>query len=260
MSETFIHPTAIIHPGAEIGTGVQIGPFSVIGPETKIGDGTWIDSHVVVSQRTTIGKNNKIWRFASVGTEPQDLKFKGEKASLEIGDGNMIREYVNISIGTEGGGMLTKVGSRSLFMVNVHIGHDCQVGDDCVFANGVSLAGHVEVGHRAVLGGHSAVHQFCKLGGATMVAGGAIVVQDVPPFVLVHGNHAEPNGLNLTGLRRLGFDSKKIGELKEMYRLVYRANLTLDDAVTSIKASVADSPEKQIWLDFISQSKRGLAR
>ena len=260
MSETFIHPTAIVAQGAEIGVGVHVGAFSIIGPEVKLGDETWIDSHVVIANQTIVGQRNKIWRFASLGTEPQDLKYKGEKASLLIGDENMIREYVNMSVGTEGGGMLTKVGSRSLFMVNVHVGHDCQVGDDSVFANGVSLAGHVEIGNRAVLGGHSAVHQFCKLGPLTMTAGGAIVVQDVPPFVLVHGNHAAPNGLNLTGLRRQGYSGEKLAAIKEMYRLTYRANMTLDDALSAIKTTVPDSDDRQLWLDFIARAKRGLAR
>ncbi len=260
MNETFIDPRAIIHPGAQIGHGVHIGPWTIIGPKVVIGDGTWIDSHVVVANRTTIGKNNKIWRFSSLGTEPQDLKFRGEDAALEIGDSNLIREYVNVSIGTEGGGMITKIGSGSLLMVNVHIGHDCIVGDDCIFANGVSLAGHVEVGRHAVLGGHCGVHQFCKIGSMSMSAGGSIIVQDAAPFILVQGNHASPTGLNLTGLKRKGFDSKKIAEIKEMYRIVFRSNLTLADAIQAIKNDIPDSPERKIWISSIESSTRGLAR
>lgn len=260
MKETIIDSRAIIHPGAQIGAGVQIGPWSIIGPKVVIGDGTWIDSHVVISNRTTIGRNNKIWRFSSLGTEPQDLKFKGEDAALVIGDNNLIREYVNVSIGTEGGGMVTKIGSGTLLMVNVHIGHDCIVDDDCIFANGVSLAGHVEVGRYAVLGGHCAVHQFCKIGSMSMSAGGSIIVQDAAPFTLIQGNHASPNGLNLTGLKRRGFDSKKISEIKEMYRIVFRSNLTLADAIQNIKDSISDSPERELWVTSIESSKRGLAR
>ena len=163
-----------------------------------------LKSHVVVQGKTTLGAKNKIWSFASLGTEPQDLKYHGEDAELICGDECMIREYVNLSIGTEGGGGITQVGSRNLFMVNTHIAHDCIIGSDCIIANGVSLAGHVEVHDQAVLGGHVAVHQFCRIGSLAMIAGGAGVAQDVPPFFLVHGNHAKPVGLNLVGLRRAG--------------------------------------------------------
>lgn len=260
MSENLIHPTAIIHEGASLGQGVKVGPWSIIGPNVVVGDHTWIDSHVVIEGKTTIGQHNKIWRFASLGTSPQDLKYKGEEAALVIGDHNMIREYVNISIGTEGGGMLTRVGSHSLFMVNVHVGHDSIIGDHCVFANGVSLAGHVEIGSMAVVGGHVAVHQYCKLGAYSMTAGGSIIVQDVTPFILVQGNHASPHGLNLTGLKRQGFDTKRIGVIKAMYRLVYRSDLPLEQAVTQIRETIEDSPDRTLWLAALEGSKRGLAR
>ncbi len=260
MTDSLIHPTAVVHKGAVLGQGVRVGPWSIIGPKVTIGDDTWIDSHVVIEGRTTIGRANKIWRFSSIGTSPQDLKFRGEDAALIIGDSNQIREYVNISIGTEGGGMLTKIGSHSLFMVNVHVGHDCIIGDHCVFANGVSLAGHVEIGNQTVVGGHVAIHQFCKIGSYSMTAGGSIIVQDVTPFILVQGNHAKPHGLNLTGLRRQGFDAKRLADIKEMYRWVYRSNLPLEQAVAQIKETIKESPDRALWLSAVERSKRGLAR
>ena len=259
MTETKIHNTAIVADTAEIGSGVTIGPYSIIGPHVKIGDNTTIDSHVVIDGRTTIGSGNRIWRFASIGTEPQDLKFKGEPGELFIGDNNMIREYVNMSIGTEHGGMKTIVGSGNLFMVNVHVGHDCIIGDKCIFANGVSLAGHVELGDHIFMGGHSAIHQFCKMGSYSMTAGGSTVVQDVPPFVAVHGLRASPSGLNLILMKRQGFAKEQINQVKEIYKTIYRSNFTLDEAKEKI-ANIGTDGHPKLFLDFLNSSTRGIAR
>jgi UDP-N-acetylglucosamine acyltransferase len=259
LSEFKVHPTAIVADTAEIGNDVEIGPFSIIGPNVKIGDGTWIDSHVVIEGRTTLGSGNKIWRFASIGTRPQDLKYHGEDAVLIIGDNNMIREYVNMSIGTEHGGMKTVIGSGNLFMVNVHVGHDCIIGDNSIFANGVSLAGHVELENHIFLAGHSAVHQFCKLGSYSMAAAGAIVTQDVPPFVTVQGLRASPNGLNSVLMKRQGFSKEEISLVKNIYKTIYRSGLPFDDAKAKIK-ELGDSDLVKLFSDFLNSSTRGICR
>lgn len=254
-----IHPTAIVAESAELGTDVTVGPYSIIGPKVKIGDGCWIDSHVVIDGNTTLGSRNKVWRFASIGTLPQDLKYNGEDASLSIGDDNLIREYVNISIGTEHGGMITKIGSQNLFMVNVHVGHDCIIGSHCIFANGVSLAGHVEMEDHIFLAGHSAVHQFCKLGAYSMAAAGSTVIQDVPPFVTVHGLRASPNGLNTVLMKRQGFKKEDVALVKDIYKLIYRKGLTLDDAKKQI-FDLGDTGLPKLFSDFLNASTRGICR
>lgn len=259
MIDSIIHPTAIIAKEAEIDEGVHIGPFSIIGPDVKIGAGTWIDSNVVIEGHTKIGSNNKIWRFASLGTRPQDLKYKGEDAELIIGNNNMIREYVNMSIGTEHGGMKTVVGSDSLFMVNVHVGHDSVVGDKCILANGVSLAGHVELGDHVYMAGHSAIHQFCKMGAYSMAAGGAIITQDVPPWVTVHGNRAAPVGFNVVLMKRLGFDPTQIDAVKKAYKILYRSNLSLEESLVQI-AELPVEDIKDTMLSFLKDCPRGICR
>lgn len=258
--ETKIHPSAVVDKKARLGVGVEVAPFAVIGPKAILGDGVKVSSHVVISGRTTIGARTRIWPFASIGTEPQDLKFGGEDAELICGEDNMFREYVNISIGTDGGGGKTVIGSKNLLMVNTHIAHDCIIGDECIIANGVSLAGHVEVGHKAVLGGHSAVHQFSKVGDLAMLAGGSIVVQDVPPYCTVSGNHASSSGLNLTGLRRAGFKREMISEVKAMYKLLYRSNLTVDDAIIQMRETLSDSEPLNAFISFLQNSTRGVCR
>lgn len=259
-TQTKIHPTAIIDKGAELGTNVVIGPYSIIGAKVKIDDNCIIESHVHIKGRTTLGKGNHIWSFASIGTEPQDLKFKGEDTELICGENNLIREYVNLSIGTQGGGGKTIVGSGNLFMVGTHVAHDCIIGNDCIIANGVSLGGHVEIGNKAVLGGHAAFHQFTKIGDLAMIAGGSIVVQDVPPYCMVHGNHASPSGLNMIGLKRAGFSSENITSVKAMYRLLYSSGLTLDDAIETILREVSPSLSRNVFIEFLKKSNRGICR
>ena len=262
MSETSVdvHPSAQIERGAELGVGVKVGPFSIIGSKVKIGDGSRVDSHAVIRGRTQIGSKNLVFPFTSIGTIPQDLKYRGEDSELIIGDENVIREYVNISIGTDDGGGITRIGSNNLFMVNTHIAHDCIVGNKCVFANGVSLGGHVEVGNNAVIGGHVACHQFTKIGEFAMLAGGAIVVQDVLPFSIVHGNHASPSGLNVVGLKRAGMKLETLTQIKKMYKTVYQSQLTLEDAMNVIKDTIEPSRYKDSFLTFIENSARGICR
>ena len=197
-----IHPSAVVSSKAQIGDNVEIGPFCVVGDDVKIGEGTILKSHVVVEGDTVIGKNNIIFPFASIGLEPQDLKFKGEKSRVEIGDNNKIREHVTIHLGTQDGAMVTKIGSNCLLMVGVHIAHDCVVGNHVIFANNATLAGHVEVGDHVVIGGLSAVHQFVRIGAGAMIGGMSGVESDVFPNGLVMGERASLAGLNLVGLKR----------------------------------------------------------
>ena len=257
---TEIHPTAIIEQGAELGVGVQVGPYAIIEGKAQVGDGCVIASHAQIRGRTQIGADCRIWSFAAVGTEPQDLKYQGEDSRLVIGERNMIREYVNISIGTDLDNGITIIGSDNLLMVNVHVAHDCVVGNSCVIANGVSLAGHVQVQDAAVLGGHSAFHQFTCVGRLSMIAGGSIVVQDVPPYCRVHGDHAKPKGLNAVGLKRHGFSREDTSDIKAMYKRLYQMGLTFDDAQECIEKEIKPSPHRTIFLDFLKKSTRGVCR
>ncbi len=222
-----IHKTAIIDPKAKISDNVNVGAYSVIGPNVEIGSGTEVHSHVIITGDTKIGSNNKIYPFASIGNDPQDLKFKGEKTKLEIGNNNKIREYVTINPGTDGGGGLTRVGSNCLFMVSAHIAHDCVVGDNVILANNVPLGGHAHVDDNAIIGGNSAVQQFTRVGKFAMIGGMCGVVRDVIPYGIVHGNRSILHGLNLIGLRRKNIPNKEIITLSEAYKEIFRdENLT----------------------------------
>lgn len=259
-SDTVIHPTAIVEQGASLGVGVRVGPFSVIGAKAVIGDRTEIQSHVVISGRVQMGCENLVSSYASIGSRPQDLKFKGEDSELIIGERNMLREYCNISLGTEGGGGKTIVGSDNLFMVYTHIAHDCRVGNRVIAANNVALAGHVIVDDGAVLGGLSAVHQFCRVGRLAMIAAGAKVVQDVVPYGMVHGDRARINGLNVVGLRRLGISNSDLQVIKAMYHIVFDSNLTVEDALSKINTEIRDCEFRTQWVDFLKGSERGICR
>jgi len=254
----FVHPTAVVARGAELGSGVRVGPNVMIGPKVVLGDNVKIGAGAVLDGRTKIGEGTQIFPFASVGSAPQDLKYKGEDAELTIGRENRIREYVNISIGTEGGGGKTVIGDHNLVMVYTHIGHDCIIGNHCIFANGVQLAGHVIVGNYVVFGGLAGAHQFSRYGDLAMIAAGAMVSQDVPPFCMVHGNHARIAGLNVVGLRRAG--SKNLSVIKTMYRHVFSDNLTLADAIAKITADVESCPEREAFIKFLNASERGICR
>lgn len=255
-----IHPQAIIDPTARLGKGVQVGPFSIIGPDVEVGDGTWVGPHVVIQGPTRIGTHNRIFQFASIGEVPQDLKFAGERSYLEIGDRNTIREGVTMSRGTAGGGGVTRIGDDNLFMAYVHIAHDCQVGNRTVFANTATLAGHVEVGDGAVLGGFVGVHQFCKIGQGVMMGVGCVALKDIPPYLMAYGNPASPHGLNARGLKRQGAGSTTIEALKEAYKLVYRSGLTVEAALQQLVPIAERHPEVATFAEFIRHAERGIIR
>ena len=222
-----IHNTAIIDPKAKISSSVSIGAFTVIGPNVEIGENTIIQSHVSIIGNTKIGKNNKIYPFASIGNDPQDLKFDGEVTKLEIGDNNKIREYVTVNPGTKGGGGLTKVGNNCLFMVSSHIAHDCLVEDNVILANNVPLGGHAHIEENVIIGGNSAVQQFTRVGKSSMIGGMCGVVRDIIPYAMVHGNRSILQGLNLIGLRRKNIPNKEILVLTEAYKEIFKdENLT----------------------------------
>ena len=222
-----IHNTAIIDPKAKISSSVSIGAFTVIGPNVEIGENTIIQSHVSIIGNTKVGKNNKIYPFASIGNDPQDLKFDGEVTKLEIGDNNKIREYVTVNPGTKGGGGLTKIGNNCLFMVSSHIAHDCLVEDNVILANNVPLGGHAHIEENVIIGGNSAVQQFTRVGKSSMIGGMCGVVRDIIPYAMVHGNRSILQGLNLIGLRRKNIPNKEILVLTEAYKEIFKdENLT----------------------------------
>ena len=218
-----IHKTAIVDPKAKISANVNIGPYSIIGPNVEIGDDTVINSHVSISGYTKIGKKNKIYPFASIGNNPQDLKYNGEKSYLEIGDSNTIREYVSINPGTDGGGGLTKIGNNCLFMVSSHVAHDCVIGDNVVAVNNVAIGGHVHVDDNVIIGGNSAVHQFIRIGKFAMIGGMCAVIRDVIPYGLVHGNRSVLQGINLIGLRRNNISNQDIALLGKAYKEIFKS-------------------------------------
>jgi len=250
-----IHKTAIIDSNAKISENVIIGPYSVIGPNVEIGVGTVVESHVNISGNTIIGSNNKIYPFASIGNDPQDLKFKGEKTSLEIGDNNKIREYVTINPGTEGGGGKTKVGNNCLFMVSSHIAHDCIVGDNVILANNVPLGGHAHVDDNAIIGGNSAVQQFTRVGKFAMIGGMCGVVRDVIPYGIVHGNRSILQGLNLIGLRRKKIPNKEIISLNEAYKIIFK-NENLTENLRNLSNDLRKNELVSEVVNFIEKDKK----
>ncbi len=255
-----IHSTAIVDASARVADGVEVGPYSIIGEHVEIGAGSRIGPHVVIKGPTRIGERNRIFQFASVGEDPQDLKYDGEPTSLEIGDANTIREYVTINRGTEGGGAVTRVGSNNLLMALVHIAHDCQVGDRTVFANGASLAGHVTIGDHAILAGFSCIHQFCVIGEHAFVGLNSVVNRDVAPFTLVVGNYAEAHGINKNGLRRRAFDDATIAALHRAYRALVRHHGAREAAVESLGDLPTQFPAVARFIEFIRASERGIVR
>jgi UDP-N-acetylglucosamine acyltransferase len=256
-----IHPTAIIAPGAKLDPTVEVAPYAVIGEHVTIGAGTRVGPHAVIEGRTEIGQDNQIFQFTSIGAIPQDLKFHGEISTLKIGDRNKIREFVTIHLGTADGGGVTTVGSDCLFMAYSHVAHDCIIGNHVILANGATMAGHVEVDDYAILGGLSAVHQFGRIGCHVMASGGSMIAQDVAPYSIVQGDRAKTVGLNLTGLKRRGFSSEALANVKQLYKIVFRSNLKLEDALARIEDEFDTSAEEvATYLNFIKRSERGLAR
>ncbi|MDR0564934.1 MAG: acyl-ACP--UDP-N-acetylglucosamine O-acyltransferase [Azoarcus sp.] len=255
-----IHATAIVHPGAKIGDEVEIGAYSIIGEHVEIGDRTWIGPHVVLEGHTRIGVENRIFQFASLGGEPQDKKYSAEPTRLEIGDRNVIREYCTFNVGTAQDAGVTRIGNDNWIMAYVHIAHDCQVGNNTIFANGASLAGHVHVDDWVIFGGFSGVRQFVRVGAHSFIAATAILLQDVPPYVNAVGNPAAPHGINSEGLRRRGFSPEAISMIKKAYRILYRSNLSLAQAREQITELAESQTEIRLLADFIGVSGRGLVR
>ncbi len=255
-----IHPTAIIDPAARLGNDVSVGAYSIIAGSVEIGDNTWVGPHVVIDGPTRIGRDNRIYQFASIGADPQDKKYHGERATLEIGDRNLIREFVTFNRGTEDGIGVTRIGSDNWIMAYVHIAHDCVVGDNVTFANSASLAGHVRVDDWVVLGGFTLVHQFCQIGIHAFTAMGAIINRDVPPFITVAGSVAAPKGINSEGLRRRGYDGDRIRSIKRAYRTLYLSGLPLAEALEKLEVAAEESPDVRVMLDFIGRSQRSLVR
>ena len=255
-----IHPTAVIDDAVKIGADVTIGPYSVIGPKVEIGDGTWIGPHVVINGPTKIGKENRIYQFASIGEIPQDKKYHGEESKLEIGDRNLIREFVTINRGTADGGDLTRIGNDNWLMAYIHIAHDCHVGNHVIFSNGASLAGHVTVEDYAILGGFTLVHQFCSIGAHAFCGMGSAVSKDVPPYVIINGNPAHPHGLNIEGLKRRNFSKEVIKGIRDAYKLVYRSGYTVEEASAKLGSLAQGCAEVRYFDEFIKASKRGIVR
>ena len=250
-----IDKTAIVDSNSKISKNVTIGPYSIIGPNVEIGEGTVVQSHVNIIGNTTIGKNNQIYPFASIGNDPQDLKFKGEKTLLDIGDHNKIREYVTINPGTEGGGGITKIGNNCLFMVSSHIAHDCIVGNNVILANNVPLGGHAHVDDNAIIGGNSAVQQFTRVGKYAMIGGMCGVVRDVIPYGIAHGNRSILQGLNLIGLRRKNIPNKEILSLSEAYKIIFK-NENLTENLSNLSNDLRKNELVSEVVNFIEKDKK----
>jgi len=255
-----IDSRAIIDPNAKIASGVSIGPYSIIGSDVEIGEDTWIAPHVIINGPTKIGRENKIFQFSSLGEVPQDKKYNGEPTMLEIGDRNVIREFCTFSRGTVQDIGVTRLGDDNWIMAYVHIAHDCQVGNNTIFANNATLAGHVNIEDYVILGGFTLVHQFCTLGIHSFTAMGSAISKDVPPYVLVSGHMAKPYGLNIEGLKRREFSKDEINALKNSYKLLYRSSLSLQDAITQIDELASEFDVVKVMVDFLKNSKRGLIR
>jgi UDP-N-acetylglucosamine acyltransferase len=255
-----IHSTAIIDPAARLGEGVSVGPYSVIGPDVSIGDHCRIEAHVVISGPTELGSHNRIYPFSSIGEAPQDLKYGGEPTRLIVGDHNVIREYVTLNRGTVDGNGETRIGSHNLFMAYCHVAHDCVVGDHTVFANAASLAGHVEVGDYATLGGFTSVHQFSRLGTRCFTGLGSVVTQDIPPFSTAAGERAHAVGINKVGLKRKGFSNDLVAALHKSFRLLLKSKKNRDEVLQELAPLVEAFPEVREFVDFVTGSERGIAR
>ena len=255
-----VHPSAIVDRGARLGNGVTVGAYSVIGPHAEIGDGTWIGAHVVLDGHIRIGRNNRIFHFASLGAPPQDKKYQGEDTSVEIGNGNTIREYVTINRGTAQDIGVTRLGSDNWVMAYVHFAHDVQIGSHTIFANACQLAGHVTVGDWAIFGATTLVHQFVHIGAHAFTGMGTYLPQDLPPFVTAAGNMARPYGINSEGLKRRGFSPDAIAGLKRAYRTLYRSGLGLEEARAQLATQAAQCSHVRDILEFLDRSKRGIIR
>ena len=261
---SLIHPTALIADGARLDPSVRVGPYAVIGADVAIGAGTTIGAHCVIEGHTTLGQDNRVFQFASLGAAPQDKKYAGEPTRLVIGDRNTVREFCTFNTGTTQDEGVTRVGNDNWVMAYVHIAHDCVVGNQTILANNATLAGHVQIGDYAIIGGLTGLHQFTQVGAHVMAGFASHISQDVPPFMMVDGNPLAVRGLNLEGLRRRGFSPERLSAIKQMHRLLYRQGLTLDAARSAIAALPEQHPQAAAdiaaMLDFLNTSARGIAR
>jgi UDP-N-acetylglucosamine acyltransferase len=255
-----IDPRALIQPGAQLAADVSVGPFSIIGPNVSIGPGCIIGPHAVIDGHTTLGADNKVSPFASIGGPPQDKKYAGEPTRLEIGDRNVFRECCTINRGTTHDQGVTRIGDDNLFMAYAHVAHDCIVGNKTVFANCAALAGHVEVGDWVILGGLAAVHQFVKIGAHAFIGGQSALTRDVPPYIMAAGNPTIPHAVNAEGLKRRGFDAPQIRNIRNAYRILYRSDLKLAEAIAQLEPMAAEHAELRPFLEFIQASSRSLVR
>jgi UDP-N-acetylglucosamine acyltransferase len=255
-----IHPTAIISESARLADDVQIGPYSIIGDDVEIDTGCRIDSHVVINGPTRLGKDNHIYQYCSVGDDPQDKKYRGEPTKLEIGDGNTIREFCTISRGTTQDAGVTRIGDDNWIMAYVHIAHDVIIGDHCILANNATLAGHVTVGDWVIFAGFTGAHQFCHIGSHAFLGMYAGTSQDVPAYTMIGGQPPSPKGINSEGLKRRGFTSEQIRNIRNAYRVVYRSGLKLAEAIAELEGQVADQPELELFVESLKISERGIIR
>jgi len=256
---TEIHPTAIVDCAAEIGADTVIGPYCIIGPGVKLGEGCWLQHHVTLCGPSVIGRNNRFYAYGSIGQQSQDLKYRGEPTHLEIGEGNCFREFVTVHRATAPDST-TRIGSRGNFLAYSHVAHDCLVGDDVIFSNNGTLGGHVEFGDHAIIGGLSAVHQFCRIGRFAILGGCTKIVQDVPPFMIADGNPAEIRGINKIGMERHQFAAETIREIKEAYRILYRSGINAKQAAEQISQTLQPVPEICQLLEFLATTERGIVR
>jgi UDP-N-acetylglucosamine acyltransferase len=255
-----IDPRAVIDSSAQIAPDVEIGPFAVIGANVTIGTGCRIGPHAVVLGPTQLGRNNQVFQFASLGDAPQDKKYKGEPTRLEIGDGNTFREYCTVNRGTTHGLGVTRIGSDNWFMAYTHVAHDCQIGDHCILANFATLGGHVELGDWVIMAGFSGVHQFCKIGAHCFLANNAAVTRDVPPYLMVTGQPAEPHSVNAEGLKRRGFTPEQIRNIRGGYKVLYRSGLKLAEATERLQSLAAEQPELKPFVEFLATTTRSIVR
>ena len=255
-----IHPTAIVHPDARLGAGVEVGAFSIIGAHVEIGEGTRIGPHVVVDGYTRLGCHNRVFQFASIGAPPQDKKYAGEPTRLEIGDRNQIREFCTFNCGTVQDVGVTRLGNDNWIMAYVHLAHDCQVGNNTIFANNAQLAGHVKVGDFAILGGFTTVHQFVRIGAHSITGLSSVLLQDLPPYVTAAGSPAAPHGVNSEGLKRRGYSAEAIMAIRRAYKTLYKSGLKLVEAQAAIAATARDAAELDILGQFLAESGRGIIR
>ncbi len=261
---TTVHPTAIVEPGAQLGQSVRIDAYAIVRANVQIGEGSSVGAHCVIEGHTRIGRDNRIFQFCSIGAAPQDKKYAGEPTELHIGDRNTIREFCTVNLGTVQDGGVTRIGDDNWIMAYVHIAHDCQVGNQTIFANNATLGGHVEIDDWVIVGGLSGVHQFVKIGAHAFVGFASAVSQDVPPFMLVDGNPLAVRGFNAEGLRRRGFSAARIAAVKQMHKLIYRSGMTLEAAKAALPEIAQSTPEAsadvQCVLAFLQRAARGIAR